>query len=452
MRLFIFLSIFFFTTSFAQFDEEMHKSASSPLSPLSPMTVEAVPYLSEDTTSIDLLVFYRINPKILFFTKTSIAQHETYVANIEIVFEIFDERDAAVAREFRPLRIERNSLPEEGVPFSEEVQGALSFKLKKGLYKIVVESKDSESGKSFINRNTKIDARTIVSGINLSPILFVEPISTDTLLNKPREFFPMNRGGSIILGHHGGCLFQVISQDSTTDIHLSWHVNSKKENDEDYPQELNGERFIQQSGTPIIQGQSKHVSISTVRTSNCSRIVYIPIPIERLETGTYEMRITVTQGTSKSTKNEIFTIVWPLKPHSLYDFKLAVDAARHIATEQEIDSMTAFSSSKSKAAFRAFWHKRNPDTTRAFNSAMAEYYRRVDETIKRFSSANETDGYRTDRGRIYILFGSPSMINRLLKPNSAPTEIWTYSKLNQRFIFTDQRKTGNYILSKVENY
>lgn len=449
MRLFLFLSIFFFSVSFAQFGEDMHKSAPNPLSP---MTVEALPYLSEDTTSINLLVFYRINPQILFFTKTFTAHHEMYAANVEIVFELFDEKDAAVAREFRPLRIERNLLPEEDVPFSEEVQGALSFKLKKGLYKIVVESKDSESGKSFINRNTKIDARTFASGLNLSPIIFVEPLSSDTLLNKPREFFPMNRGGSIIIGQHGGCLLQVISPDSTTDIHLSWHVNSKKENDEDYPQELIGERFIQQNGIPVIQEQSKHASISTVKSSNVSRIVYIPIPIERLETGTYEIRITVTQGTSKFTKDYNFNIVWPLKPHSLYDFKLAVDAVRHIATEQEIDSMTAFSSSKSMAAFRAFWHKRNPDTTRAFNSAMAEYYRRVDETIKRFSSANETDGYRTDRGRIYILFGSPSIINRLLKPNSAPTEIWTYEKLNQRFTFTDQRKTGNYILSKMENY
>ena len=164
------------------------------------------------------------------------------------------------------------------------------------------------------------------------------------------------------------------------------------------------------------------------------------------------MSITVTQGTSKSTKVHNFNIIWPLKPHSLNDFKLAVDAVRHIATEKELDSMTVFSSSKSMTAFRAFWHKRNPDTTRAFNSAMAEYYRRVDETIKRFSSANETDGYRTDRGRIFILFGSPSIMNRLLKPNSAPTEIWTYAKLNRRFTFTDQRKTGNYILSKMENY
>ena len=180
--------------------------------------------------------------------------------------------------------------------------------------------------------------------------------------------------------------------------------------------------------------------------------MYIPIPTDRLEMGSYQMTLTVTQGSLKSTKDFSFNIIWPLKPHSLSDFKLAVDALRHIATEEELDSMNAFSSSKSMNAFRIFWQKRSPDTTRAFNPAMAEYYRRTDESIKRFSSANESDGYRTDRGRIFILFGSPSITNRLLKPNSAPTEIWTYEKLKQRFIFTDQRKTGNFILIKMENY
>ncbi|MCX6120374.1 MAG: GWxTD domain-containing protein [Ignavibacteriales bacterium] len=449
MKIIVFLFFLCTSISFSQFSDEIPRSAPRSFNPI---TFEVIPYWTNDTTSIDLIVFYRINPELFFFAKTSMAQQEIYEAKGELVFEIFDEKDVAIARDFRPLRIERNSLPAEGVPFSEEIQGALTFKLKKGLYKIVVETKDSESGKSFINRDAKIDARTFSAGLNVSPAIFVEPLSSDTLLNKQNEFFPMNRGGSVVLGQVGRCLLQVISPDTNTDIHLAWKVNSKNEADEDSPQKLLGEYFVQQNGTPIIIENSKHTSISIKKDSKYSRIIFFPIPTERLETGKYQMSITVTQGTQKATKDFFFNIIWPLKPYSLSDFKLAIDAVRHIATEEELDSMTAFSSSKSVKAFRAFWHKRNPDTTRAFNPAMAEYYRRVDETIKRFSSTNEMDGYKTDRGRIYILFGSPSITNRLLKPNSAPTEIWTYEKLKRRFTFTDQRKTGNYILMKMENY
>jgi GWxTD domain-containing protein len=449
IRIFFLLSIFFYTMCFAQFDEDIHRSAPNPFSPI---TLEAVPYWSEDTTSIELVVFYRINQELFFYARTFTGQHEAYEAKGELVFEVFDEKDAAITRDFRPLRIERNSLPSEGVPFSDGVQGALTFKLKKGLYKIVLETKDSESGKSFINRDTKIDTRTFTSGLNISSAIFVEPISSDTFLNKQKDFSPINRGGGVIIGQTGGCLLQMTSPDTNADIYLTWKVNGKSETDEDFPQELLGEKFFQQYGTPVIVEKPKRVSISVKNDSKFSRLIFIPVAVERLETGKYQMTITITQGSLKSTKDFFFNIIWPSKPHSLSDFKLAVDAVRHIATEAELDSMTAFSSHKSMIAFRTFWHKRNPDTTRAFNPAMAEYYRRVDETIKRFSSANETDGYRTDRGRIYILFGSPSITNRLLKPNSAPTEIWTYEKLNRRFTFTDQRKTGNYILIKMENY
>jgi len=449
MKSIVFIVIICTSVTFAQFGEEMPRPA---LHPFSPVTFEAIPYWTVDTTFIELAVFYRINPELFFFAKTNNAQHEIYEAKGELVFEIFDEKDAAITRDFRPFLIERNSLPEEGVPFAKEIHGALSFKLKKGLYKIVVEAKDSESGKSYINRDTKIDTRTFTSGLNISPALFVEPTSKDPFLNQRKNFFPMNRGGSVIIGQTGGCLIQVTSPDTTTDIHLFWEINSKSETDEENQQNFHGDKCYQENGTPVVIEDPKRAVISIKGDSKYSRIFFIPIPIERLEECKYQLKIAVTQGTLKTTKDFFFNILWPLKPHSLSDFKLAVDAVRHIATEAEFDSMTAFSSSKSMKAFRAFWQKHNPDTTRAFNSAMAEYYRRVDETINRFSSANETDGYRTDRGRIYILFGSPSFTNRLLKPNSAPTEIWTYEKLKRRFTFTDQRKTGNYILIKMENY
>jgi GWxTD domain-containing protein len=449
MKVLAFLFFVFSSVSVAQFSDEMPRSASNHLSPI---TFEAIPYWSDDTTSIELIVIYRISPELFFFAKTSAVQQESYEAKGEIIFEIFDENDAAITRDFRPLRIERNSLPDEGNPHSQEIQGALTFKLKKGIYKIVVETKDSESGKSYVNRDTKIDARTFSSGLNISPVIFVEPISSDTSLNRQKEFIPINRGGSVIIGQPGGCLLQVISPDTTADIRLSWKVNSKNESDEDNAQEFLGDKFIQQIGTPLVGENTKHTSISIKKDSKQSRIIFIPIPIERLETGKYQMTLAVTQGSLKSTKDFLFNSIWPLKPRSLHDFKLAVDALRYIATEEELEKMRAFSSSKSMTAFREFWRKRSPDTTRAFNPTMTEYYRRVDETIKRFSSTNEIDGYRTDRGRIFILFGSPSITNRLLKPNSPPTEIWTYQNIKRRFTFTDQRKTGNYILIKMENY
>jgi GWxTD domain-containing protein len=448
MKSIVFLVIIFTSISFAQFDEEMPRSAPRPLNPV---TFEAIPYWTNDTTSIELLVLYRVSPMFLFFTKTDDTQQEAYEAKGELIVEILNDKDASIARDFRPIQVQRNSIPTEGAPPIEEIQGVFSFTLKIGLYRITIEAKDNESGKSFIDRNTKIDVQAFSpNGLNISPAIFVETQLSSTIVSESNKFIPMNRGNNVVIGQTGGYLLQIITFDTIAPIRVSWKISGKNEVDEDV--QLNGEQFLEKIGAPIIIEDSRHITYSIKKESGHSRMIFAPIPLERLETGKYQFTTTLTQDTVKSIKEFSFNVIWPFKPRSLFDFKTAVQALRHIASEEEIDQMTAFSSDKSTKAFREFWRKRNPDTTRAFNPTMAEYYRRVDESIMRFSVSDERDGYRTDRGRIFILFGSPTITNRLLKPNSAPTEIWTYEKLKRRFTFTDQRKTGNYILVKTENY
>ncbi|MGD0589805.1 MAG: GWxTD domain-containing protein [Bacteroidota bacterium] len=450
MRYLTFFFVFFSSISFAQFDKETTRLDAHTMSPV---IFEAIPYWSSDTTSIELVVLYRVSPSFLFFAKTANTQEESYEAKGELIVEIMDSSNVTVGREVRPMRIERISIPAEDAPPSDEIQGIFTFKLKKGFFKIVVEAKDSESGKSFINRDTKVDARTFsASDLNVSRIMFIDTIQSDSSLSDHTIIFPKNHGGNVIIGQSGVCLFQVVTPDTSTDIHLAWRIQSKNEDDDEISQQLQGEQCSQRNGTLAAIENAKRVSFTIIKGSAHSRFVFAPIPTERLDAGTYLLTATVTQGALKSVKEFRYNVIWPLKPRSLSDPKVTVDALKLIATEEEIDQMSAFSSDKSRKALRAFWHKRNPDTTRAYNSVMAEYYRRVDESIKRFSTTDEKDGYRTDRGRIYILFGAPSITNRLLKPNTAPTEIWTYESLKKRFTFRDSKKNGNYILVKTENY
>ena len=319
--LFIFICT---STSFAQFGEEMHRSAARSLNPV---TFEAIPFLTNDTTSIDLVIFYRINPTFLFFSKSSDTQRESYEAKGELIVEILNDKDASIARDFRPIQVYRTSIPTEDTPASEEIQGAFIFKLTKGIYKITMEAKDSESDKSFIDRNVKVDAQYFSPGrINISPAIFVESPSAEYSSSMQKNFVPINRGSSIIIGQTGGCLLQVTSSDTNTDIHLSWEMNSKSESDEDIQQAFHGDKFDKENGTPVVVENSKRSSLSFKTDSKNSRLFFIPLPLERLETGKYQMKIAVTQGTLKSTKDFFFNVIWPQKPHSLSDFRLAVDA------------------------------------------------------------------------------------------------------------------------------
>lgn len=69
-------------------------------------------------------------------------------------------------------------------------------------------------------------------------------------------------------------------------------------------------------------------------------------------------------------------------------------------------------------------------------------------------SAAFRDGWETDRGRVYVIYGPPDDIEAVLfQGDLVPHEIWYYyESMNERFIFADRRGIGEYeqIFSTLE--
>jgi hypothetical protein len=77
-----------------------------------------------------------------------------------------------------------------------------------------------------------------------------------------------------------------------------------------------------------------------------------------------------------------------------------------------------------------------------------EFYRRVSFADRRFSILNR-DGWRTDRGRIYITYGEPDQIDdNPMSLSSPPYQIWHYYRDGnyRRFAFLDDNNDGDYRL------
>jgi GWxTD domain-containing protein len=130
--------------------------------------------------------------------------------------------------------------------------------------------------------------------------------------------------------------------------------------------------------------------------------------------------------------------------------ELTIEALQHIIPPAEFEELKDESSSKAYEHLRRLWSTRNPDTARAYNPVFVEYYRRVDEAMRRFSSRNEPNGFKSDRGRILILFGPPSRSDRSLRSGSGPMETWTYDRLKKRFTFSDPDRSGVFVLIRSE--
>jgi len=111
-----------------------------------------------------------------------------------------------------------------------------------------------------------------------------------------------------------------------------------------------------------------------------------------------------------------------------------------------------------------FWQRRNPDPDSAENTFKEEHYRRIAYTNEHYSSG--IPGWKTDRGRIYIMWGPPDEVQSnpsggsYERPASEgggetstyPFEDWRYRYLegigeNVELEFVDPTLTGEYKLT-----
>ena len=125
------------------------------------------------------------------------------------------------------------------------------------------------------------------------------------------------------------------------------------------------------------------------------------------------------------------------------------EMGKYASTTSEIDQYENLDSLKAKREFLfRFWKKRDPDPTTTVNEFYNEYMRRVNLSNERYGVMNKP-GMKTDRGRIYIIYGEPDEIERY--PNDLdkkPYEIWHYNQIEGGviFIFGDVTGFSNYEL------
>src|ERR1700683_559070 len=76
----------------------------------------------------------------------------------------------------------------------------------------------------------------------------------------------------------------------------------------------------------------------------------------------------------------------------------------YIITPEERSSFLHLNTNEERESFiEAFWQRRNPDPDSADNTFKEEHYRRIAYVNEHFSSG--IPGWKTDRGRIYIMWG-----------------------------------------------
>ncbi len=123
--------------------------------------------------------------------------------------------------------------------------------------------------------------------------------------------------------------------------------------------------------------------------------------------------------------------------------------SKYIATSAEIEKYNKLNTIEGKRSFlNNFWLARDPNPSTPENEFFKEYLQRIEVANQKYGAMGRT-GWKTDRGRVYLIYGEPSEIERY--PNqleTRPYEIWQYNGIEGGvyFVFADLTGFNDYVL------
>ena len=139
----------------------------------------------------------------------------------------------------------------------------------------------------------------------------------------------------------------------------------------------------------------------------------------------------------------------------------------YIISPEERHSFLQLSTNEEREQFiEAFWQRRNPDPDSAENTFKEEHYRRIAYANEHYASG--IPGWKTDRGKIYIMWGPPDEVDahptggnwdRPMDQGGGSTTTYPYEDWRYRYLegtglgenveleFVDPTSTGEYHLT-----
>ncbi len=223
-------------------------------------------------------------------------------------------------------------------------------------------------------------------------------------------------------------------------------------------------RVVDQGGSQVIAAQPVAVPVTSG-----GGVTYAMLDLAGLPPGRYRLEVAVQAPDSQVLRSAPFGMTGFETVGSL---KTVADAGTHdtfsVGTEAGLDSMYApliylmnapeqgqysmLSVDAKRRWLRDFWSRRDPTPGTARNERLERFYRLVTDANSKFREGglSAIPGWRTDRGRIYIMYGPPDEVLDRRSNNeqrSLPYEVWKYTRdRSLKYVFADLTRFGNFDL------
>jgi GWxTD domain-containing protein len=364
----------------------------------------------------------------------------------ELLVELLDSSHTSVARKITTLETFIPSA--ETDPYHHEwIDAFASFSAGPGTYHVLVDLTDQQS-----KRNISEQFKTVtIPAAGPGPVAGSFVLST----NQPELALAdtirlQNLGSDFLYTAPGSIVFSFIPPADTNRCTVSFvleeldtHEGDKVERRRDV---VPRNRILPHSYFARLDQKASAIPTYLVRQGGPWSVASIPLSLSDLPLRDYVVTVTISTPGHERKIVQPVRAVWPDMPLSLKNVEMATEALRFLLPPSEIDKYRKGEFAEKRDSLESFWHSMARKTGKTATALMEEYYRRYDVAFRTYGTLRIPDGTRSDRGRIYVLFGPPTSTDRRLNPSGAFEEVWEYSATGRKFIFQDVSRNGSYVL------
>ncbi len=181
------------------------------------------------------------------------------------------------------------------------------------------------------------------------------------------------------------------------------------------------------------------------------RRVFKAFEMDRFSEGEYLLLLQILDQREKvlDKKEETFFVERSLLSLLKTDYQKAVEQLRYIANSDEMDTLKKAKEEERLQLWVDFWRSKDPTPQTVENELQEEYFRRLAYANANFGIFKK-EGWTTDMGRIYIIYGHPDEVERHpFERETKPYQIWYYYKRDIRVVFEDESGYGEYEIKNI---
>ena len=401
-----------------------------------------------DSLSNYVEFYYSFNQACLQFVDTDTIDYVEGILKIEI-------SDSASGENIIDKQwIISNSITDT-LDLNRNLVGVIGFVIDIGSYKVVVTGSDANNvtNNKIISENLFIKpflkSNTAISDIQLSSNIIPGSENTSSIFYKNTyEVTPLPAS---VCGEKQPILFYY-----SEFYNLQFNPSQN---------DLRLDEMVINSRGQVVSSKSKKISKSID-----SRVEVGMVKVHKLPTDTYTLLVNLIDSvanygvssskrffvynpsiapidTSQQTVSAVLSTTFGAMSEEELDDLFA--KSKYIASVPEQDKYNSLSTPEAKREFiYNFWKARDENPSDDQNAFYVKYLKRIDVANDRYSALGK-QGWKTDKGRVYLIYGEPSEIDR--HPNETetkPYEFWRYDNIEGGviFVFGDITGFNNYQL------